>query len=138
MSLSYLKTEPTPQKHEKIPKPENIAALREALLSVMKNEGITAQSAQPTQSTQANSGQPQSSSVEPSTHHSARNSHSTTTKTNPSDPTEHRGYHKSHDDTVKHHENVKHKTSADTTTHKDSAKVTKEVEESELKDIFAE
>ncbi len=41
MSLSYLKTEPAEPKPEKIPKPENIAALREALLSVMKNEGIT-------------------------------------------------------------------------------------------------
>jgi hypothetical protein len=38
MSLSYLKTEPAEPKPEKIPKPENIAALREALLSVMKQE----------------------------------------------------------------------------------------------------
>lgn len=38
MSLSYLKTEPTPPKHEKVPKPENIAALREALLSVMNQD----------------------------------------------------------------------------------------------------
>lgn len=39
MSLSYLKTEPVEPKPEKIPKPENIAALREALLSVMNQEG---------------------------------------------------------------------------------------------------
>ncbi|MDQ5912480.1 MAG: hypothetical protein QG568_695, partial [Patescibacteria group bacterium] len=38
MSLSYLKTEPAEPKPEKIPKPENIAALREALLSVMNQE----------------------------------------------------------------------------------------------------
>lgn len=45
MSLSYLKPEPAPQpRHEKTPKPENIAALREALLSVMKTEGMTVQS----------------------------------------------------------------------------------------------
>jgi hypothetical protein len=45
MSLSYLKPEPAPHpKHEKTPKPENIAALREALLSVMKTEGMTVSS----------------------------------------------------------------------------------------------
>ena len=38
MSLSYLKAEPVEPKPEKIPKPENIAALREALLSVMNQE----------------------------------------------------------------------------------------------------
>jgi hypothetical protein len=145
MSLSYLKTEASAPKHEKIPKPENIAALREALLSVMKTEGITpaptqsvsapSTQATPEQGTQTNGVRSQAQvSNNQQKHHST---HSTNQKTNSPKDTEHKTSHKTQDEGVNHHGNVKH-TSPVAVTHKDSTKdiKEKEVEGDVLKNIF--
>lgn len=122
MSLSYLKTEPSVPKHEKVPKPENIAALREALLSVMKNEGGILDK--------------QTSAVENKFAHKSDNSQNSR---NTSD-----SHNTTHRDSTEKTENKSHKENGhasqnhtNTSTHSNT-KTVKEVEESELKDIFAE
>lgn len=84
MSLSYLKTEPAEPKPEKIPKPENIAALREALLSVMNQES----SAPKTNLTETSNNQEKTysinldkESIENSAEKNVHNTHSSTHNT---------------------------------------------------------
>jgi hypothetical protein len=144
MSLSYLKTEPSVPKHEKVPKPENIAALREALLSVMKNEGITATQTIPTNASQtAGVISNATDKVKSENSHTANHLHVESVKSNKEknqSSSEEKIEHKSHRDAdntnslnrYSHSNNVSHNSSA---TH---TKIVKEVEESELKDIFAE
>lgn len=114
MSLSYLKNEPTPPKHDKVPKPENIAALREALLSVMKQE-------QPQNLNQNQGGQMLGASSTPATPIEQKKEENSTVAS--AEKVEKRS----------HREHVK---SAQHTSTQTSETKSKEVEEKVLKNIF--
>lgn len=152
MSLSYLKAEPSTPKHEKVPKPENIAALREALLSVMKTEGITpaipAITPDPTIISSTLT-PPPVAEVKPKQSQGTHNE--SITSTSPKDDGHISNSHKTHTDSLKHtNQTEKHghkdsgagsHTNTPYTPHNSTGaghKHVKEVEESELKDIFAE
>ncbi len=109
MSLSYLKTEPTPPKHEKVPKPENIAALREALLSVMNQD--------------------QSKNL-------IQNEEKQSVTPVPETPVDHKKEEKSDPSEKSETKPTAHTKPNDTRVSEKNDK--KEVQESELKDIFAE
>ncbi len=149
MSLSYLKPEPAPQqpKHEKTPKPENIAALREALLSVMKTEGMTVTSPVPASSSPSTANAspaaaPLEANPQPQSSDSQNTAQEVPHESNSAAPT-HGNSHNQQAKSQSHHKGHENKSTAEKIhhdSHKEAApeKVGKEVGEAELKDIFAE
>ena len=127
MSLSYLKPEEPTQK-EKTPKPENIAALREALLSVMRPSDLKSDS-QPTEQKV----QSEKVEVQQSTQPEQKQSHQAVPVNHNNHGTHHRAHNTQAAQQSSHGGATTSNAAKDTPTPK-----AKEVEEDVLKNLFAE